>query len=143
MKAYYRKVRPEDPAFAPTKREEDADYDLYVSSPVVIQPGETCGVHTNIAIEFPANFEGKVEDKSGLALKRSLHVLGGVIDNGYTGEIIVIIHNLGQRPTSFKTGEKVAQMKLRERTIHFTFQEVDRPLRGSERGDQGFGSQGV
>lgn len=139
----YKKVREEEPVFKPTKREKDADYDLYCSSPVVIPVGAVMPVNTNLSIQFPNEWEGKIEDKSGLAIKSGVHVLGGVIDNMYTGEIVIIVANLGKTPVSFAVGNKVAQLQLRPCSPHFSFEETSQSLKATERGDKGFGSQGV
>jgi dUTP pyrophosphatase len=139
-----KKVRENEPAYLPTRREGDADFDLYASSDVVIQPGQIIPVPTNLAIEFPAGWEGKIEEKSGLALKKGVHVLGGVIDNIYTGEIIVIIKNQGLSNISFKPGEKVAQLQFRQCSpTGWSFAFTEKELKVTERGDKGFGSQGV
>ena len=49
-----------------------------------------------------------MRDKSFLAAK-GLLTLGGVIDNDYTGEIIVIITSLTE-PVKIKKGQKIAQL---------------------------------
>ena len=116
MKIYYKKVRPDEVAFTPVKREMDADFDLFSSIETIVKPKEITIINTNIAIEFPANYEGKIENKSGLSAK-GLLVLGGVIDHMYTGEILVIVTNLGKNIFHFKPGNKIAQLKLRERTL--------------------------
>lgn len=139
----YKKIRPDEKTFAPIKREKDADYDLFCSSQILIRVGQIMPVNTNVAIEFPDGWEGKIEDKSGLALKRGLHVLGGVIDNGYTGEILILVSNLGKSDVLFNPGEKVAQLQLRRSSPHFCFVEVERELKQTERGNRGFGSSGV
>ena len=46
-----------------------------------------------IRVSLPENSYGSVRDKSSLAAKGSL-TLGGVIDNNYMGEIIVIMTSL-------------------------------------------------
>ena len=51
---------------------------------------------------------GSIRDKSSLAAK-GLLTLGGVIDNGYTGEIIVIMTSLIE-PIKIKKGQKIARL---------------------------------
>src|SRR6266404_5127018 len=143
MDIYFTKIREQEPFYTPTKREGDADYDLFASQIVSIQPGQIVPVSTNIKIEFPDFYEGKIEEKSGLALKNGIHVLGGVIDCSYTGEIVVILKNQGLNQVFFEAGHKIAQLKIRQVSPHFDFVFVTRPFKQSERKDSGFGSTGV
>lgn len=138
----FRKIRVDQQAFAPVKNEQDSDYDLFTCSDVMVKPGQTEPILTNIAIKFPSGWEGKIEEKSGLGLK-GISVLGGVIDEGYRGEIIVIIHNLGKVSKLFKTGEKVAQLRLRPRSPNFVFKETSKEFEATERNTGGFGSTGA
>ena len=46
-----------------------------VGTPLVIQPGERALVPTGIAMALPANHEGQVRPRSGLAVKFGLTVL--------------------------------------------------------------------
>jgi dUTP pyrophosphatase len=139
----YKKVRDGEPSFEPQKRDGDADFDLFSSSTVVIQPGNVLGIPTNIAIEFPEGFEGKIESKSGLALNKGITVLGGVIDNSYTGEIVIIVANLGKSNVSFMPGNKVAQLKFRECSPKISFEFTESNLKQTDRAGGGFGSTGV
>lgn len=138
----YKKLRESEPAFAPVKRDCDADFDLFCSSPIVIAPKAIVPVNTNIAIEFPVGYEGKVEDKSGLALNKGIHVLAGVIDQGYTGEIVVILVNLSDKVVSFEIGNKIAQIKIRKASEPIEFVLAEN-LHQTERGADGFGSTGT
>ena len=55
-------------------------------------------------LSLPENSYGSIRYKSSLAAK-GLLTLGGVIDNGYTGEIIVIMASLIE-PIKIKKGKK-------------------------------------
>ena len=59
-------------------------------------------INTGIYISLPENSYGSIRDKSSLAAK-GLLTLGGVIDNDYTGEIIVIMTSLIE-PIKIKKG---------------------------------------
>ena len=67
--------------------------DLYSSIDIDIEVGSIKKVNTGICISLPENSYGSIRDKSSLASKLLL-TLGGVIDKGYTGEIIVIMTSL-------------------------------------------------
>ena len=65
-------------------------------------------INTGIRVSPPENSYGSIRDKSSLAAKRLL-TLGGVTDNDYTGEIIVIMASLIE-PIKIKKGQKIAQL---------------------------------
>ena len=75
-----------------------------------------------------------------MALKRGLKTMGGVIDAGYRGEVVVIAKNLSEETISFSAGEKVAQILIQP-VEHPEIEEVIE-LPESERGEGGFGSTG-
>ena len=64
--------------------------------------------NTGIGVSFPENSYGSIRDKSSLAAK-GLLTLGGVIDNDYTGEIIIIMTSLIE-PIKIKQGQEIVQL---------------------------------
>ena len=64
---------------------------------MTIAPGARTLVPTGIAIELPPGTEAQVRPRSGLALKHGLSVLNtpGTVDEGYRGEVGVILINHG------------------------------------------------
>jgi dUTP pyrophosphatase len=118
----------------------DAGFDLYSREQVVLAPGMRTVVPTGIAIEIPEGYVGLIWDKSGLAIKYGLKTLGGVIDSGYRGEVMVGIINLSNTEYIFEPGHKIAQMVIQKfETV--TFEQVDE-LSETERAHTGFGSSG-
>ena len=65
---------------------------------------------------------------------------GGVIDEGYTGSIVVKLYNLGTVPYTVRAGDKIAQLVLMP-YLAPDLELVDE-LDETDRGDQGFGSTG-
>ena len=83
-----------DDAIIPTRASKRyAGLDLYSSIDVNIDTNSIKKLNTGICISLPKNYYGSIRDKSSLAAK-GLLTLGGVIDNDYTGEIIIIITSL-------------------------------------------------
>ena len=121
--------------------EGDAAFDLYSREDMTVAPGARVAVPTGIALAIPEGYVGLVWDKSGLAIKQGLKTLGGVIDSGYRGEIMVGIFNTGAETYVFKKGEKVAQMIIQEKEV-VHIEEVDELDNDTHRGDKGFGSSG-
>lgn len=119
----------------------DAGLDLCSVEDVVIQPGDRLVVRTGIAMEIPSGYAGLVWDKSGLAAKKGLKTMGGVIDAGYRGEIQVVLANLGSEPHPIAVGDKIAQLLIQKVELPDIVEVAE--LSDTERGDGGFGSTGV
>lgn len=118
----------------------DAGFDLYSREQVTVKAGEKATIATGIAMEIPLGYVGLVWDKSGLSTKHGLKTLGGVVDSGYRGEVVVGIINISKEEYVFEAGHKVAQMII-QKIEAASFEEVDE-LSDTERGDTGFGSSG-
>ena len=121
----------------------DAGADLYAIEDVTIDPKQTIVVKTGIAIELPIGTEAQIRPTSGNALKTGtiLPNSPGTIDEGYRGEVGVIMTNLKDEPITILKSKKIAQMCVRE-VPKVSFIEVNE-LSDSERGDSGYGSTGV
>lgn len=121
----------------------DSGMDLYSIEEKVINPGETVLVKTGIQIGLPKNTEAQIRPRSGLALKHSVTVLNtpGTIDEGYRGEIGVILINHGKQPFNVEKHMRIAQMIIKP-VIKVNILEVDE-LSKTERSEGGFGSTGT
>jgi len=123
--------------------ESDAGMDLYSVEEKLIKPGETALIHTGIKVELPLNTEAQVRPRSGLALKNGITVLNtpGTIDEGYRGEIGVILINHGKLDFLVEKQMKIAQLVVKP-VLRVKIVEVQE-LSDSERSEGGFGSTGV
>lgn len=99
---------------------------------------------TGIAIQLPPNTEAQIRPRSGLADKHGITVVNspGTVDEGYQGEIKVILMNLGGEPVLINSGDRIAQMVIAP-VIRPSILEVKEFTESSERGDGGFGHTGV
>jgi dUTP pyrophosphatase len=127
------------PAYA---REGDAGMDIYADETVTILPGERHLVKTGISMSFPHGHAGLIWDKSGIAGKHGLKTIGGVIDEGFRGEVRVAVHNLSNEPYLVETGKKVAQMLVQE-VRQKEIVEVSELDNNTARGEGSFGSTGL
>lgn len=120
----------------------DAGMDLYSVEEVIIKKGKASLIKTGISIELPPMTEAQVRPRSGLALKHSVTVLNspGTIDEGYRGEIGVILINHGENDFLVNKNMKIAQMVIKP-IYEINIVEADN-LTNSERGEGGFGSTG-
>lgn len=74
-----------------------------------IEPGTSALLPTGIKMEVPSDCMLQIMNKSGVASKRSLIAGACVVDEGYTGEIFVNLHNIGTETQFIETGAKIAQ----------------------------------
>ncbi len=121
----------------------DAGMDVFANEDAQLEPGVTRLVKTGIAIELPPNTEAQVRPRSGLAVKHQITVLNtpGTIDEGYRGEVGVILINHGKSAFTVAKGMKIAQMIVKPVT-QAEIVEVEE-LSDTRRGAGGFGSTGV
>ncbi len=121
----------------------DAGLDLCADVDLDMAPGDTCLVSTGLSLELPPGTEAQVRPRSGLALKHSVTVLNtpGTIDEGYRGEVGVILINHGRTVFEVRRGMKVAQLVVQPTlAVEVTKTQT---LSETHRGDGGFGSTGT
>jgi dUTP pyrophosphatase len=121
----------------------DAGLDLFAAEEKLIKSGEAELISTGIKIELPRGTEAQVRPRSGLALKHAITVLNspGTIDEGYRGEIKVILINHGKEDFKIEKQMRIAQMVIAP-VARVTVSQAD-GLSESERGAGGFGSSGL
>ena len=107
---------------------------------VHIAPHETIKLPTGWAFQPPEGYMLQILQRSGLASK-GLIPLGGILDEDYTGEVIVIMLNTTDKYLSINNGDRIAQMAIRP-YYQGEFELVDE-LDETERGASGFGSTGT
>ena len=118
----------------------DAGMDLKTPEDVVVRAHDSAVIHTKTHVEIPVGYYGKLESKSGLHVKHDIVCLGGTIDSGYTGEIVVKLYNMGPKMYKFKAGDKIVQMIVQPCVLEDWVEDKD--FAESERADGGFGSTG-
>lgn len=124
----------------------DSGFDLYSTEEVTIQPFGRALIPTGLVVQFEEGLELQIRPKSGLAINQGLTVLNtpGTVDQGYTGEIQVILFNTNNHNVTVTKGMKIAQGVLCP-VINGKFVkilEVD-SLESRDRGNKGFGSTGI
>ena len=89
-------------AIIPSKREEDAGYDLYsnieprfLDGVLVyeqfLEKGTVNKIHTGIASSMSNKYFLSVKSERSSVAKLGINVLAGVIDSGYQGEIMIMV----------------------------------------------------
>jgi dUTP pyrophosphatase len=142
MKLLFKKITPDAilPFYA---HPGDAGMDLHAICDKEIPAGEVALIGTGLCVQLPENTEAQVRPKSGLALKHGITVLNtpGTVDEGYRGEIGVILINHGKETYSVSKGQKIAQLVIKP-TLHVEIEEQNE-LSDTQRGAGGFGSTGL
>jgi dUTP pyrophosphatase len=118
----------------------DAGLDLYSREETTLAPGERKMIPTGLRLEVPDGYVGLVWDKSGVSIEEGLKTLGGVLDSGYRGELMVGMINLSTTTYTFLRGHKVAQLLIQK--IENPKIEIVAGLGQTTRGEGGFGSTG-
>lgn len=145
-------------------RPEDEGWDIFADESILCDAGVVTKVSTGIACAVEDEFiqtgsqadmddEGNVtiqgykkkywlqlEGRSGMAFK-GIFPVGGIVDNGYTGEIGVMLANMTGGAFTVNKGDKIAQLIIREH-MEPELVEVEE-LEESDRGSKGYGSSGT
>ena len=109
MHLYWAKVRPH--AVIPTKRIEDAGYDLYPCFDedfLEIGPWETKLVPLGVASAFDSNYVMILKER-GSTGTRGIAQRCGVIDSEYRGEYMAPVTNLNPKPLRIVKQNAIAQ----------------------------------
>ena len=103
--------------------------------------------HTGLHFKLPEGYEMEIRPRSSIT--RSTTIIQnspGILDAGYTGELMVICRDLRDSESPiphYEYGDRVAQIVIRQRE-RITWDEVDNKeeLGETDRGDKGWGSTG-
>ena len=124
-----------------TSYDGDVGYDLYAClkddlQKVYLMPNCVTKIHTGVSImNNNKQIWSQIVSRSSLA-SCGLHVVGGVIDADYTGELIVMIQNTNLNLVTLNHGDKIAQL-----IFHKRFMPIKSNCNMSQaRSDKGFGS---
>ena len=91
--------------------------DFYSPADYVIPPHNQLMIPTQIKLQIPLGYYGRLASKSGLAILHQLYVGAGVIDPDYTGEIMVLLINTASHVHTINRGDPVAQLILEKVSI--------------------------
>lgn len=117
----------------------DAGVDLRTPLAVTVPAHGSVIVDTRTRVELPKGCAGLLVSKSGLNVMHGI-TSTGLIDEGFTGTILVRLYNLSDEDYTFDEGDKVSQLVV----IPVRYEPVvlvDK-IAGGERGDDGYGSTG-
>ena len=134
-----------DTAKAPERQSEGAGgYDIFADNSEVIHvvTGTPKAINTGVAVQIPKGYVGFIKPRSGLAFKKGIDHMAGVIDSDYTGEIkLLLTSNSSYGELRVEQGDRVAQLVVLP--CYTDDIELVDDLEDTERGNNGFGSSGV
>ena len=134
------KIKLDEGAFAPVRAyDTDGGIDLKAMHGQRIMPNSSAVFRTGVHVQLPPGTCGLLVSKSGLNVNEKI-VSTGLIDEGFTGEIIVRLFNHGEDSYLVSAGDKITQLIILP-VIHEEIEIVDQ-IQGGERGDNGCGSTG-
>ena len=118
----------------------DAAMDLFAAEDYVVLAGKRILVSTGIAMELPEGYWANIRGRSGLAMKKGISILGGVIEHTYRGEYGVVFLNTGDEDFVISAGDSIAQVVIAP--VASVDVEVVDELSDSVRGSDAWGSTG-
>lgn len=120
-----------------------ADVRANVKETTILKVGETKLIPTGLKLGIPDGYEIQLRPRSGLALKKQITMLNtpATIDADYTGEIGIILTNLGKEDFVIERGDRLCQMVL-NKVEQIEFVKVSE-LKETKRNSGGFGHTGV
>ncbi|MBE2219196.1 MAG: dUTP diphosphatase [Ignavibacteria bacterium] len=109
---------------------------------IVLEPGTTGLIPTNLILEVPIGYEAQIRPRSGLALKHNIGIINspGTIDADYRGELKILLTNFGKKPFTVKFGERIAQMIISK--VEKAELVISEDLSDTTRSSGGFGHTG-
>lgn len=118
----------------------NAGYDFYSVDDIIIPPGAVVAVNTHVQIETPNNYYLQLFSRSGNAKNKGLHVVGGVVDAPYRGDIKALILNSTSTEKKIEKSDRICQgIFLPILSVNF---RICDELSNTTRGADGFGSTG-
>lgn len=136
------KVMFDDGAFIPTRAHStDAGLDIKARETQIVPANGSAIFRTGVHVKLPKGTAGVLMSKSGLNVNHNI-TSTGLIDEGYTGEIVVKLYNHGDRDYTVEMGDKISQlvvMPVLYEAVEIDFDAFDEE---TERGNNGFGSSG-
>jgi len=118
----------------------DAGMDLHSCIDCCLESGQRMLIPTGLSIHVPKGFVGLIWPRSGLSYRKGVDVLAGVMDEGFRGEMGVVLLNTGYDDVVIKKGDRIAQLLIQP--IEYVEIEEVNDLEDSSRSGGGFGSTG-
>lgn len=127
-------------AYLPERAHDtDAGADIRTPEGFTLRAHDSEIVATGVHVQLPPNTVGMLKSKSGLNIRYGI-ISEGVIDEGFSGEIMVKLYNLSDHDHLFQRGDKITQLVVMP--VHYVAYELADEIQGGDRGSSGYGSTG-
>ena len=120
--------------------DDSAGMDLYAAETVTIPPGKSRIIATDLEIQIPMGFCGKLMARSGLAFDHRIMIGAGLIDAGFEAPIKVPVFNLGDEDYHINVGSAFCQIVITPVTMGIIVERL--PEKGKH-GGKGFVSSDI
>lgn len=128
-------------AYAPNRAHKtDAGLDIRSRETRLVKAHSSALFHTGLHVQLLQGTAGLLVSKSGLNVNHGI-TSTGLIDEGYTGEILVKLYNNSDENYLVHAGDKISQLVVIP-VFYCGINIVDSLDENTERGDKGFGSSG-
>lgn len=117
----------------------DAGADLRCIKGFTVPPHSQVKIDTGVHVEVPHNTCVLLVSKSGLNVNHGIRTTG-LIDEGFSGSIVVKVYNDSDEPYTFADGDKVSQMVVLP--VYYSRFELVDEINAGDRGQGGYGSTG-
>lgn len=135
------RVKLDEGAYKPERAHAtDAGLDIRARNSAVVPAHRSKVFWTGVHVQLPPGTAGLLVSKSGLNTRHDI-TSTGLVDEGYSGEIVVKLYNHGDTDYTVSKGDKISQLvviPVWEDPLIEVVDEID----AGERGDAGFGSTG-
>lgn len=117
----------------------DAGLDIRAMESACVFAHSFRAVHTGVHVQLPHGTAGLLVSRSGLNIRHGITTTG-LIDEGYTGEILVSVINHGDENYHIHAGDRISQLVVIP--VRYEPVELVDEITGAERGANGYGSTG-
>jgi dUTP pyrophosphatase len=108
---YLRVVKMSEDAIPPERAtSRSAGFDLRSPREVLIPARGKSLILTDLQIQVPDGYYGRIAPRSSLAFFHHITIGGGVIDEDYRGNVGVLIFNHSDSPHLVRRGDKISQL---------------------------------
>lgn len=115
----------------------DAGMDMRAYQSGIVKAGQSAVFHTGVHVELPPHHAGLFVSKSGLMVKHDI-TSTGLVDEGYSGEVMIKLFNHGREDYFVHRGDKIGQLVIMP--VMYAPIEIVDSIKGGARGENGFGS---
>ena len=107
---------------------------------IILQPFSRVIINSSVNVAVPHGYVGLIWDRSGMAALHGITTLAGCIDEGYSGEVLVVLVNSSWEEYTIHNHDRIAQLLTVPVNLGY-YQEVN-SLEETDRGVAGFNSSG-